>query len=87
MATDTNNTIYNNIGYKENTRLNSSGNVVAATGYYTTGFIPITSGKLVTFENIQLDADNSISGYNMQYITFYDSTKTLLANCSLYAYD
>lgn len=87
LATDTDGTIYNGTGYKANTRLNSAGNATAATGYSATGFIPVTAGKKVTFENMTIDADNSISGYNMQYLSFYDSTKTLLASCSIYARD
>lgn len=86
-ATDTDGTIYNDTGYKPNTRLNSAGNPTAATGYYTTGFIPLTAGQKVTFENMVIDADNSVSGYNMQYLSFYDSSKTLLASCSIYARD
>jgi len=86
-ATDTDGTIYNGTGYKADTRLNSAGNPTVATGYYATGFIPVTAGQKVTFENMVIDADNSISGYNMQYLSFYDSSKTLLPNCSLYARD
>ena len=85
LATDTDGTVYNGIGYKENTRLNSSGNITATNGIYATGFIPVTAGQTVTFKNIQLDADNSMTDYSLQYITFYDSNKTLLANCSMYA--
>jgi len=87
LATDKDGTIYNGTGYKPNTRLNSSGNPTAATGYYATGFIPVTAGQKVTFENMTIDADNSISGYKMQYVSFYDSNKTLLSGCSLYARD
>lgn len=86
-ATDTDGTIYNGTGYKANTRLNSSGATASATGYSATGFIPVTAGQKVTFENMVIDADNSVSGYNMQYLAFYDSTKTLLASCSVYARD
>lgn len=86
-SVDTDGTIYNGTGYKANTRLNSSGTVSTQSGYYTTGFMPVEEGDLIEFVNITLDADNSISGYNYQYIAFYDSTKTLLSSCSMYARD
>lgn len=87
LATDTDGTIYNGTGYKPNTRLNSAGNPTSQSGIYATGFIPVTAGQKVTFENITLVADNSVSGWNYQYVTFYDSSKTLLSSCSLYARD
>lgn len=87
LATDTDGTVYNGTGYKPNTRLNSSGNPATQNGIYTTGFIPVTAGQKVTFENMTLVADNSVSGWNYQYATFYDSNKTLLSGCSLYARD
>lgn len=85
LATDTDGTIYNGTGYKPNTRLNSSGNPTTQSGIYATGFIPVSAGQTVTFENMTLVADNSVSGWNYQYVSFYDANKTLLAGCSLYA--
>jgi len=87
LATDTDGTIYNGTGYKPNTRLNSAGNTTTQSGIYATGFIPVSAGQTVTFENMTLVADNSVTGWNYQYIAFYDSTKTLLASCSMYARD
>ena len=87
LATDTDGSVYNGTGYKPNTRLNSSGKPTTQSGIYATGFIPVTAGQKVTFENMTLVADNSVTGWNYQYVSFYDSNKTLLASCSLYARD
>ena len=68
--------------YEENKRLNSSGEVVAGTGKYTTDFIPITQGQKVTLKNIQVNT----AAQDNNYIAFYDSKKNLISGCSRYAY-
>ena len=74
---DTDGSVYNGIGYKPNTRLNSSGNAVEATGIYCTGFMPCKNGDYVYFANMSLTS----ATYN--YINVYDESKTLLKACAI----
>ncbi len=73
---DTDGSVYNGIGYKPNTRLNSSGNAVEAAGIYCTGFMPCSKGDTAYFANMNF----TTAGYN--YINVYDANKTLLRACA-----
>lgn len=53
ISTDTDGSIFNGIGYKNNYRLNSSGNVVAYTGRVVTGFIPCKRGDIIRCKNLK----------------------------------
>jgi hypothetical protein len=65
-------TIYNNgKGYKENTRLNSSGSETAESGWYVTGFIPAKSGDVIRFKNCYFPATYSGSGTSRTNIVPY----------------
>lgn len=76
-STDANGDPYNGgQGWKADTRLNSSGVETAATGIEVTGFIPLTKGDVLRFENMKISG--SITPNTSQYIVFYDSTKTKL---------
>lgn len=65
-------------GYKAGYRLNSSGNEVAASGVYCSGFIPMVNTQTIEFEGIELPASNSVSNVNYT-IHFYDSTFTRIS--------
>ena len=49
LSTDTDGSIFNGVGYKDNTRLSSSGGVSgsAQTGSATTGFMPCTAYDVI----------------------------------------
>ena len=86
LATDTDGTVYDSAGYKQATRINSSGNAVSITeAYYssslcTTGFIPCTVGDKLRLAGMRIDpADAQAGSYN---IAVYDSSKTKLAHSS-----
>lgn len=51
ISTDTDGSIYNGKGYKEDSYL-SSGNVGTKTGYAATGFIPVKPGDVLRFKNV-----------------------------------
>lgn len=75
LAIDSSGNPYNNgQGWKSGYRLSSSGGESAASGMFVTGFIPVTKGKKLTFENIHLDAVNTANCY----INVYNSNKTLI---------
>ena len=78
---DTDGSVYNGIGYKPNTRLNSSGNAVEATGIYCTGFMPCATGDYLYFDNTTF----TTATYN--YINVYDANKTLLKACAIASID
>lgn len=74
ISTDTDGSIYNGVGYKENSYI-SSGNIGTRAGVYTTGFIPVTVGDTLYFKNVGLK-----SGQSNHRICFYDSSKTYITN-------
>lgn len=78
LATDTDRkTIYNGKGYKENTRLNSSGVETTANGYETTGFIPIKAGDVLRIKGA-IDGKETGAGSYTHNFCFYDSSNTFL---------
>ena len=73
IATDTDNTIYNSIGYKEGYRLDSSGSELEYSGFTVTGFIPCSLNDIIRLKNITIQP--SSSNASNQRISFYDSSK------------
>lgn len=57
-------TIYNGgLGYKDNTRLNSSAAEVALDGYVVIGYIPVKSGDIVRVKGITWSSGTNTGGY------------------------
>lgn len=85
ISTDTDGSIFNGVGYKENVRLSSSGGISgsAQAGSVTTGFIPFPSGDetVIRMKGVEwwMTSDNYGGHY---YINFYDSSKKFLAYLS-----
>lgn len=85
ISTDTDGSIFNGVGYKENVRLSSSGGISgsAQNGSVTTGFIPFPDGDATVIRMkgvIWKSASADIGGH--YYINFYDSNKKFLAYLS-----
>lgn len=86
-STDTDGSIFNGVGYKENVRLSSSGGVSgsAQAGSVTTGFMPYTYDApfIVRMKGALWVgmSDNSAGGSSGThwYINFYDADKNFLA--------
>ena len=78
ISTDTDGSIYNGTGYKDNARLSSSGSVsgTAQNGSVVTGFIPYTPHQTIRIKGATW---SHISGQHY-YISFYDANKALLAD-------
>lgn len=78
-ATDTDGSVYNDVGYAVGQRLNSSGTAESYTGMYLTGFIPVSFGDVVRLKNVtwQYGVTSGITSNN-QRISFYDANKTHL---------
>lgn len=78
-ATDTDGSVYNDVGYAVGQRLNSSGTAEGYTGMYLTGFIPVSFGDVVRLKNVtwQYGVTSGITSSN-QRISFYDANKTHL---------
>ena len=90
ISTDTDGSIYNGIGYKENVRLSSSGGISssAQTGSVTTGFIPFPDGDktIIRMKGVEwLNAGPNHNGH--YYIQFYDADKKTTNNAYLYSGD
>lgn len=78
-ATDTDGSVYNDVGYAVGQRLNSSGTVEDYAGIYLTGFIPVSFGDVVRLKNVtwQYGVTSGITSNN-QRVCFYDSSKTYI---------
>lgn len=77
ISTDTDGSIYNGTGYKDNARLSSSGGVSgsAQNGSVVTGFIPYTPGAVIRMKGAEwLGATDKYTGHF--YLCFYNSSKT-----------
>lgn len=69
--------IYNNgLGYKDNSRINSSGTVQDKDGLAVTGFIPCVSGNILYFKNLNLRINSSNT--TEVRLAFYDSNKQII---------
>ena len=75
ISTDVNGSGYGTNGYALNTRINSSGAVVAASGYLTTGFIPCAVGDTIRLNKFV--SDRATYGGNSKLL-FFDSNHTKL---------
>lgn len=82
ISTDTDGSIYNGTGYKDNTRLSSSGGVsgTAQNGSVVTGFIPYEFGDVIRMKGATW-LGNASNGH--WYINFYRPDKTLVTNAAI----
>ena len=81
ISTDTDGSIFNKVGYKENVRLSSSGGVSssAQNGSVTTGFIPFPDGDKTVVRMKGVEWKNSTANHGGHYyINYYDSSKKFL---------
>ena len=80
LSIDTDGSIYNGVGYKDNVRLSSSGGISgsAQNGSTTTGFIPWHGDTdIIRMKGVEwLNAATNYNGH--YYINFYDSDKKFL---------
>ena len=78
VSTDTDGSIYNGVGYKDNVRLSSSGGISgsAQNGSTTTGFIPFHGDEDI----VRIKGVEWLNTYNSghHYLNFYDSSKKFL---------
>lgn len=69
-------TIYNGgLGYKNNTRLNSSAVEVTLSGYVVCGYIPAKAGDTVRVKGITWDSSTSTGGYFWTFDSSYTGLK------------
>lgn len=84
LSTDTDGSIFNGTGYKDNVRLSSSGGVSgsAQNGSTTTGFIPINgAADVVRMKGVEWK--NAYANYTGHYyLNYYDSSKKFLVYIS-----
>lgn len=78
-STDTDGSVYNGVGYKDNTRLSSSGGVSgsAQTGSVTTGFMPFKNTDVIRMKGAEwLGATTKYGGHF--YLSLYDANKAFI---------
>lgn len=78
LSTDTDGTVYNGVGYKDDTRLSSSGSVSGTpqTGSVTTGYIPAVVNDVIRVKGGLL-LDIPVTGH--YYLGLYDADKAKLS--------
>lgn len=87
-STDTDGSIYNGVGYKDDTRLSSSGGVssTAQAGSVTTGFIPYTPTDVIRMKGAEwLNATTNYQGH--YYLNFYKSDKSFIEGMNSQNYE
>ena len=88
-STDTDGSIFNKTGYKDNARLGSNGSVSssAQAGSVTTGFIPCVQGNtdIIRIKDAVWLRDQIATGH--YYLHYYDANKNQLAYISSSQYD
>lgn len=76
ISTDASGDVYGTNGYTLNTRLNSAGNVVDASGYLVTGFIPCAVGDTIRLNKFVTSL--TLYGGNAK-ILFFNSSRTKIS--------
>lgn len=79
ISTDTDGSIFNKVGYKDNVRLSSSGGISgsAQNGSVTTGFIPFKVTDVMRLGSVEWK--NATANYGGHYyFNYYDSNKKFL---------
>ena len=79
LSTDTDGSIYNGVGYKDNVRLSSSGGISGSTqpGSTTTGFIPI-GGAADVLRMKGVEWVNALDSGKHYYLNYYDANRKFL---------
>lgn len=88
ISTDTDGSIFNGVGYKENVRLSSSGGISgsAQNGSVTTGFIPFKVTDVMRLKGVEW-VDTSAESGKHYYFNYYDANKNFLAYMSASMYN
>lgn len=89
ISTDTDGSIYNGVGYKDNVRMSSSGGVSgsAQTGSVTTGFIPCDPYDIIRLKGAIWVGTTSVQNLGHYYFNFYDAQKKFLCGFSESSYN
>lgn len=72
LSIDTDNTIYNNTGYKSGIRLSTTDGSEKTADMYVSGYIPVRYGQTVTLRNV----GTSMVNYTYSYLIWYASLTT-----------
>lgn len=81
LSVDKDGSAYNGgTGFKTDTRINSSQNDVACTGWCVTGYIAVKNGDVVRLKNVTWKVGAGADGYDRGNIFWFDSSKGFLVN-------
>lgn len=76
-------TIFNGgLGYKDNSRLNSSADVVTLNGYVVTGYIPVKPGDIVRVKGITWNSSTNTGSYFWTFNSGFTKLKSSRPNIS-----
>lgn len=76
ISTDWDDNVYNGVGYKDDTRSNSSGVDQSAPGWDVSGFIPAVAGDVIRFKNVTfMDINGETTGTIRCALHYFDGEK------------
>ena len=76
ISTDWDGNVYNTVGYKDDTRSNSSGVDQSAPGWDVSGFIPAVPGDVIRFKNVTfMDLNGETTGQNRCSVHYFSPEK------------
>ena len=76
ISTDWEGKVYNGVGYKDDTRSNSSGVDQSAPGWDVSGFIPAVAGDVIRFKNVTfMDLNGETTGTIRCAMHYFDKDK------------
>lgn len=76
FAIDTDKSIFNKVGYKNNSRLNSSAAVVTLDGYTVSGYIPARAGDIVRVKGVAFDSAHNTGCYFWTFDSSFTKLKS-----------
>jgi hypothetical protein len=81
-------TVYNDgKGYKDDVRINSSGTDTDATGWDTTGYIPVKTGDIIRLKNCTVFNMSGITGTNRCRPVFYNESFAYVTESTAWSLD
>lgn len=86
ISKDTNGNVYNSVGYKNDTRLNSSKAEATLAGASVSGYIPISNGDIVRISKGLVKTNSSNPSNGSCNVVLYNSSFTALSAETVYQF-
>ena len=82
FSIDTDGSIFNKVGYKDGSRLNSSAAVVELAGYVVSGYIPVKPGDIVRLKGLTWNSSTNTGSYFWTFDSSFTRLKSARPNAS-----